>query len=611
MVVKPYAADYDGDALAIYRIHSQKAINEMYDNAFLLNTLKYDHNNQFLHSLMNEAKYCFRILIEAKYDNPFNSTKIKNLETLTIDYDKKLTDCYIINNNHITSYGMCLVNKFAGFNNITINADDGPEQVSEKIYMDSENNTEYHKRLNKLNNYLNWFLTVYSDETLTLPFVEAAKEISKTRRGNDLIQSLPDNPYIGNTIFNALIDKSYDKMDPTKKLFKLQKGKFNKKQFARSVVGIGYISDDTNIIQDSPIVGTLLGGLTEDQFFETSFGTRKGIVDKQSVVPKAGYMERSMVMNLSPIEIIEEDCNVKYGFNIVIQNKKHGDSLVHRWFFTADGKQELFTGEMVNDSIGKTYNFRSSISCQTPNMRICKRCFGQYDNVKSPFVGILAGQYLAEKLTQLAMSSFHTSGSATLPVDKKLKEFIKVHLTDIEQDKLNDSFMLYFDKDLTEELMTTLSEIPGYANLTARKVIFNNLYNVENNDVTAVIKAVNQLLNTENEKEVLPPNETYAKLIDYIINVGFVYSSFVEAVLANCYVNKNGVVLRYAYADPSENNKIHKKYSIKKIHTLIDSGILSFLYEPNNQSLTKTYDKFDKIDMDKITIFEKIWMGKV
>ena len=52
--------------------------------------------------------------------------------------------------------------------------------------------------------------------------------------------------------------------------------KFNKKQFARSIVGIGYISDDNNIIQDKPITGTLLGGLTEDQFFETSFGTRKG-----------------------------------------------------------------------------------------------------------------------------------------------------------------------------------------------------------------------------------------------------------------------------------------------------------------------------------------------
>jgi hypothetical protein len=119
------------------------------------------------------------------------------------------------------------------------------------------------------------------------------------------------------------------------------------------------------------------------------------IVDKQSVVPKSGYLERSMVMNLSPMEIVEDDCGVKYGFNIRIQDDKHAKSLVNRWVFKIDGKQELFTDEMANDSnnIGKVLNFRSSISCQTPNMRVCQRCFGDYKNIKSPYVGILAGQY--------------------------------------------------------------------------------------------------------------------------------------------------------------------------------------------------------------------------
>ncbi len=128
------------------------------------------------------------------------------------------------------------------------------------------------------------------------------------------------------------------------------------------------------------------------------------IVDKQKVVPDSGYLERSMVMNLSPIEIVEEDCGVKYGFNIEVQNKKHAESLLNRWIFREDGKQELFTSELMEESIGKTLNIRSSISCITPNMRICKRCFGKYDNIKSPYAGILAGQYLAERLTQLAIN---------------------------------------------------------------------------------------------------------------------------------------------------------------------------------------------------------------
>ena len=107
-----------------------------------------------------------------------------------------------------------------------------------------------------------------------------------------------------------------------------------------------------------------------------------------------------MVMNLSPIEIGEEDCKIRYGLNIEIQNKKHAESLVNRWMFDKEGKQELFTKEMVDASIGQTLNFRSPISCKSPNMKICRRCFGDYKSIPSPYVGILAGQYIAERLTQ-------------------------------------------------------------------------------------------------------------------------------------------------------------------------------------------------------------------
>jgi hypothetical protein len=613
MIVEPYAADYDGDALAIYRLHSQKAIEDMNNSSFLLNTVKYDHNDKPLHTLMNEGKYCFSILIESKIADQFNTTHIDDLDSLKIDYNKHLTDSITTKcNNLALSYGASLVNKFARFKTGVIVDGDKLDVVSEKILLDSKNNTEYHERLNNLNSCLNWFLTIYQKETLTLPFVEAAEQM----QGNNssLINKLPKNPWIGNIIFNALIDKEYNKVPKDYKLWKLQKGKFNKKQFARSIVGIGYISDDNNIIQNSPITGTLFGGLSEDQFFETCFGSRKGIVDKQSVVPKSGYLERSMVMNLSPMEIAEEDCGVRYGFNIIIQDKRHATSMLNRYYFDSNtNKEHIFTELEVNDpnNIGKTFNFRSPISCITPNMRICQKCFGNYKNIKSPYVGILAGQYIAERLTQMSMSSFHTSGSCTLPVDKKLKEFIQSHLENITKDNISDTSTLHFDKDFTEEIMTILSELPGYRNLTARKVEFHNLEDVENEDVGKVITEVNELLNTENENDVVLPDTTYSKLIKYILDVGFVYSCFIEVVLANSYVNKEKVILRYAFADPNGNKKIHKKYSIKKIHTLLENGILSFLYEPNSESLTKAYDKFDTIDSEKATIFERIWMGKI
>lgn len=208
------------------------------------------------------------------------------------------------------------------------------------------------------------------------------------------------------------------------------------------------------------------------------------------------------------------------------------------------------------------------------------------------------------------MSSFHTSGSCTLKVEPKLKYFIQHHLIKITN-KDDISSTLTFDTNIPSDIIEIVKEIPGFVDIDNNDILFNNLYDVENEDVTKIIKEVNNLLNTETEKELVPLNETYNRLVNNILDVGFVYSSFVEVVLANCYVNKNNVIIRYAFCDPNEDNNIHKKYSIKLIHNLVESGILSFLYEPNNQSLTKTYDKFDKINEDKITIFEKIWLGKL
>lgn len=169
-----------------------------------------------------------------------------------------------------------------------------------------------------------------------------------------------------------------------------------------------------------------------------------------------------------------------------------------------------------------------------------------------------------------------------------------------------------FDHDVPEDIRELFYQIPGYLNLKDSDTIgFENMYDVENEDVGKIIKEVNNLLNTETEKELTPLNETYNSLVNNILDIGFVYSTFVEIVLANCYVNNNNKIIRYAFTDPNEDTNIYKKYSIKLIHTLVESGILSFLYEPNNQSLTKTYNKFDNIDMDKITIFERIWLGRI
>ncbi|MEO5350428.1 MAG: hypothetical protein H7836_12380, partial [Magnetococcus sp. YQC-3] len=97
------------------------------------------------------------------------------------------------------------------------------------------------------------------------------------------------NPHIGHHIFNALIERKFNNLSKDNRLWKLQKGKFNKSQFARSMVGIGYVSERSGgNIKDGAICGSLLKGLNEDDFFNSCYGSRSSISDKSNLVPLSG-----------------------------------------------------------------------------------------------------------------------------------------------------------------------------------------------------------------------------------------------------------------------------------------------------------------------------------
>ena len=137
--------------------------------------------------------------------------------------------------------------------------------------------------------------------------------------------------------------------------------------------------------------------------------------DKNRATPMSGYLERSLVLNLSPEEFSEDDCKTNFGLVITIKSKDHALSLVGKYYgnikpntisnagiASVDNEWKLFTEDDVESSINKTFIFRSPITCQTKNFKICKKCFGEI-HIHSPFIGIITGQSIAERLTQLSM----------------------------------------------------------------------------------------------------------------------------------------------------------------------------------------------------------------
>ena len=292
IAVPPFGMDFDGDSAAVYRLSDTHSVDEVYNNAYLKKMIYYEQNGEFLHTILNEADYAFNVLKNTNYNTSESETVIDNLENLKYDLNIDINSHFKFNNQSYT-YGILLLNKWCGFKDVLINNKTSNQEVSYLIFENVNNDIDkYHYQLNEFYRKLNWFLTISNTEILTIPFEDACELLEKTKN-NKLIDNLPKNPYIGIHIYQAISDKFYDNIDKNTQLYKLTKSKFKKVQFSKSLLSIGYLADSNGRIIETPVKGNILGGLTEDLFFDTSSGTRKALVDKIKSVPESGYAQRT------------------------------------------------------------------------------------------------------------------------------------------------------------------------------------------------------------------------------------------------------------------------------------------------------------------------------
>ncbi len=309
-------------------------------------------------------------------------------------------------------------------------------------------------------------------------------------------------------------------------------------------------------------------------------------------------------MALSPIEFHEEDCGCTSGLYITVFSKQHLRCLIGKyWKKSVDDEWKLITGN-EEDLIDQRIMIRSPMTCKTENFRICKRCFGEH-HVRTRYIGITAAQVITERLTQLLMRSFHTSGSCELDLDKSACKFIKNCLIDIAEDK--HSIELKFN---TDDIPDEIRNIKGYLSTEGQIVKFTKLSErVVNNDVLATVIRVKELMKKCEGSELMTPSEYYKDLTSCILEVGDLYSSFVEMVLAHMFMVSPTEFWRY-----NQDKTVSLKLSEKTIAAKI-SSLLGFLYQPNSHSVKEMdfqdLDKFEPVNLDKLCIHEKIFLNKL
>ncbi|WP_031488915.1 DNA-directed RNA polymerase subunit beta' [Ureaplasma canigenitalium] len=195
----------------------------------------------------------------------------------------------------------------------------------------------------------------------------------------------------------------------------------------------------SKVIKDTieiPIKHSFIEGLTVSEYFNSSFGARKGMTDTAMKTAKSGYMTRKLVDSTQAVVIQNDDCGTTKGIwvreirntkdNTVIEPLK--DRIVGRFvlddIYDSTGNKILSHDNIVTTEVAnriqklaiREVEVRSPLHCRSKR-GICQKCFGLDLSTnklieKGTAIGVIAAQSIGEPGTQLTMRTFHTGGVA-------------------------------------------------------------------------------------------------------------------------------------------------------------------------------------------------------
>nr|ARW68298.1 RNA polymerase b''''-subunit [Chondria sp. (in: red algae)] len=205
----------------------------------------------------------------------------------------------------------------------------------------------------------------------------------------------------------------------------------------KQLVGMrGLMADPQGQIIDLPIFHNFREGLTITDYFISSYGARKGLVDTALRTADSGYLTRRLVDVAQDVIVREYDCKTTKGILLenMVDNQKIlitlRQALIGRVLAedVIDFAQNEIIGRanqsidssMVNQIMDLDLHHllvRSPLTCRSLHS-VCQLCYGwNLAHGKlvdlGEAVGIIAAQSIGEPGTQLTMRTFHTGGVFT------------------------------------------------------------------------------------------------------------------------------------------------------------------------------------------------------
>ncbi|MBS6921697.1 MULTISPECIES: DNA-directed RNA polymerase subunit beta' [Anaerococcus] len=204
----------------------------------------------------------------------------------------------------------------------------------------------------------------------------------------------------------------------------------------------GLMSRADGKIIEIPIKANFREGLSVQEYFISTHGSRKGLTDTALRTADSGYLTRRMVDISQDVIVTEDDCGTD-GY-VVAREFKDGNELIENLFTRIVGRTsfediydndgELIVGKnqiidedkadnIVANGI-KEVKLRSVLECKSKH-GVCEKCYGR--NLATgkkvnigEAVGIIAAQSIGEPGTQLTMRTFHSGGIAGVGITQGL-----------------------------------------------------------------------------------------------------------------------------------------------------------------------------------------------
>ena len=206
----------------------------------------------------------------------------------------------------------------------------------------------------------------------------------------------------------------------------------------------GLMTKPSGKVIEHPIKSNFRIGLKALEFFISTNGARKGLVDTALKTANSGYLTRRLVDVAQDVIVTEEDCGTSDGIEVrsieegsedilPLRERICGRTVCETIHFPGSCEviaeaNEILSQEQtekIEDAGIESVKIRSVLTCESEH-GICIKCYGinlsdgKVVSLGQP-IGFIAAQSIGEPGTQLTMRTFHSGGIASLDMASEVK----------------------------------------------------------------------------------------------------------------------------------------------------------------------------------------------